>query len=198
MTGRRVLRKHKLAHIGELRVSDEILRARFASHCSMSKCHGTCCSDGVDLDPTERDKILRNADHVLSVMDERQERDVGRWFTEDFEDSDFPSGRAASTRTHNGACVFLNGQRRCVLQILEMQEPDRGLLKPFYCTAYPICISSSLLTIDDEECAGQFHCCTATEGGNLTIFEICAFELEYVLGREGVDELRSLAETDQL
>jgi hypothetical protein len=196
MTDPYVLRKHKLAHIGELTGSDEIVRARFASHCSMSKCQGTCCSDGVDLDPTERDKILHNAD-VLSVMDEQQERDLAGWFTEEFEDCDFPSGRAASTRAHNGACVFLNAQRRCVLQILEMHEPDGGLLKPFYCTAYPICISSSLLTIDDEECAGQFHCCTATEGGNLTIFEICAFELEYVLGREGVDELRGLADADQ-
>ena len=198
MNTRPILRKHKLAHIAELRVAEDILRTRFAAHCSMGNCRGTCCSDGVDLDPSARDKILNYADRVRSEMDESQQHDPANWFTDEFEDEDFPSRRAASTRTHNGACVFLNKQGRCVLQLIESQAGSEvGILKPFFCTAYPICISSGLLTIDDEECAGQFQCCSAAQGGSLSIFDICAFELEYVLGKDGANELRALTDSEE-
>ena len=189
MSDARILRKHPLAHIPELKVADEILRLRYEKSCSMSNCRGKCCLYGADVDLAEQDKILKNTDVIRRLMDESQDRDPGNWFDSPFKDADFPSGTAITTRLHNGGCVFLNQEGRCVLQIAESEVGD---LKPFFCRAYPICIHTATLTIDDENCPEEFSCCGVKGNGSLTIFDICAFELEYVLGKDGVSELRKL------
>lgn len=188
------LSKHTLAHIADLKVSDGILRSRFASYCSMSNCEGKCCCLGVDVDIGEQVRILKNADLIRSQMDDHQERDPTNWFGDQFADPDFPSGRAVTTRLYNGACVFLNKERRCVAQMAEAQaQPETGNLKPFFCRAYPVCIEDGFLTIDEHQCTGEVRCCGSIENGTLTIFDICAFELEYVLGEDGLNELRKMA-----
>jgi len=137
----------------------------------------------------EQDRILENADVIRRLMDETQDRDPANWFENPFQDADFPSGTAITTRLHNGGCVFLNQEGRCVLQIAESEVGD---LKPFFCRAYPLCIHTGTLTIDDENCPEELQCCGVVGHGTLTIFDVCAFELEYVLGKDGVTELRQL------
>lgn len=189
-----VLRKHRLAHIPRMEVHESIFRTRFAKTCSMSNCRGMCCSDGVDVDVRERDKILDHAELIRSQMDHDQERDSAKWFGEPFADADHPSGHAATTRVRGRGCVFLNKDGRCVVQMAEAQAPPQtGTLKPFYCRAYPIYVNLGGLMLDDEECTQEFQCCTAVDSGPLTIFDICAYELEFVLGADGVEELREIA-----
>jgi len=193
----RVIRRHRLAHIAELRVSDEVLRRRYARNSSISNCRGCCCREGVDVDIVERDRILANARLVQAQMDAGQERHRASWFGEPFEDPDFPSGRAASTRLHGGTCTFADGDGLCVLHKVEsLGRPGVGELKPFYCRAYPLSIVEGTLVLDDKPCPGQATCCGAAETGTLSIFELCAFELEFVLGAEGVRDLRQLADTN--
>jgi len=189
MSDARILRKHPLAHIPELKVADELLRLRYEKNCSMSNCRGKCCLYGADLDLAEQDKVLKHADLIGRLMDDSQDRDTANWFDTPFKDQDFPSGTAITTRLHNGGCVFLNKEGRCVLQIAESEVGD---LKPFFCRAYPICIHTGTLTIDDENCPEEFGCCGVVKHGSLTIFDICGFELEYVLGADGLNELRKL------
>ncbi len=191
-----VLRKHRLKHITELKVSDEILDARFRAACAMSNCQGNCCGGGADADIAERDRILAHADLVRSHMDPDQQRDTALWFDEPLPDSDFPSGLAATTQTHNDVCVFLNSAGLCVLHIVEPKLEDGGDLKPFFCRAFPVVLDHGTLALDrqfDHETA----CCGSVEKGSLSVFDVCSFELEHVLGREGAMELRALADERQ-
>ncbi len=186
----RVLRKHKLVHLGELRIHENILGSRFPETCAMGRCNANCCQDGVWTDLVERDTILKHADLIRSCMDPNQEQDPARWFDPDIrEDKDFPSGRAASTEVLNGSCIFLNSDRRCVLQKASENRPLD--LKPFFCTAFPVTIDHGELQIDD----GYYHsaCCTLADNGVLNVFDVCGSELRHVLGEEGFRELEQLA-----
>jgi Fe-S-cluster containining protein len=189
----RVLRKHTLKHIPVLKVQDELLNFRFRAGCAMSNCEGMCCGGGADADVAERDRILEHADLVRSHMDADQQRDLGLWFDEPVPDRDFPSGLAATTQMHNDRCVFLNSAGRCVLQIVEPKLKDGGFLKPFFCRAFPICINNGELSVDRQfEC--ETACCGGVANGSLDVFDVCVFELDFVLGAEGAAELRELRE----
>lgn len=186
-----VLRNHHLRHIPELKVGEGILRSRFKAGCSMSRCGGKCCRSGVLAGVEERDRILENADLVRRYLDEDQEQNPANWFGEKFEDPDFPSGRAVETQVRNGACVFLDREARCVLQKAEAHAPSGvKALKPFYCRAFPVTVEFGVLTIDDEHCPDETRCCGPTKDGELTVFDVLEFELEYVLGPNGLSELR--------
>ena len=192
------LRRHRLRNIPVLGVDENVFRTRYAHDASMSRCSGYCCRSGVLLDVVERDKILRHADLVGGAMDPAQQHDTSFWFGAEVEDPDVSSGRAVDTQVHNGSCVFLNGDARCVLQQVEMQaDPDVGPLKPFFCRAFPVALEFGVLTVDDEHCPFEVGCCGPVEQGSLTIFDLCADELEFVLGKEGVDELRRASPNEE-
>ncbi|HEX5000224.1 MAG TPA: DUF3109 family protein [Terriglobia bacterium] len=180
-----ILKHHRVPHIPALRVDPGLAGARFPQACSMTQCSGACCRDGVWADPIEQDRILQHAETIQRAMDDAQEKNPARWFDlEDPDDPDFPSGRAVGTTTVNGGCVFLNSEKRCVLQIVANEET--GVLKPFYCFAFPITIDNGTLCLDD----GRDACCTASAGGSRTVLDLCPDELTHVLGQEGLDELR--------
>ena len=194
MSSIRILCKHALKHVPELKVGDEVLKSRFDNGCSMSNCRGKCCRLGVDLDLGEQERILEHANVVRRYMDEDQQQVSADWFGEEFADPDYPSGRAVSTRLYNGNCVFLNKDARCALQIAESQaDSATGELKPFFCRAYPLTIDDGILVIDDEQSPGESRCCGPVANGSLTIFDVCAFELKHVLGTDGLSELRAIA-----
>ena len=122
-------------------------------------------------------------------MDPGQPRDTRRWFSRRLKaDSDFPSGRAVHTRVVNGGCVFLDGERRCVLQ--KVSGAGGPQLKPFFCTAFPITIDQGLLTLDDHEQRSRPECCSSRRGGPLTVFDVCREELRHTLGAAELASLR--------
>jgi len=187
------LTDHNLDYIPDLRVGEELFTTRFNSACSMSSCSAYCCRDGVIVDVEHRDRVLAEADLVRHFMEPTQEHDSSKWFDENVtDDIDFPSGRASNTKVVNGTCVFLDSQRRCVLQRAEEKSPG---LKPFYCRTYPIVIINGRVTIDDEHCPDESACCGPDASGSLTVLDVCAYELEYMLGApaKGMTELRRLA-----
>ena len=183
-----ILRQHKLPHIRELKVNAEIWQARFPRQCSMAHCTAKCCNSGVWMDLTEQGNILQHAAHIQSHMDSSQERNPERWFDGFQLDQDFPSGKATGTAVSNGACVFLTADRRCVLQ--KASNEETGNLKPFFCFAFPLTLSEGELILDD---ARDPDCCTRESSGSLTVFDVCAWELEYVVGEDGVRELKAHA-----
>jgi Fe-S-cluster containining protein len=185
------LRDHHLTHLAELRVGEEILTSRFAGSCSMSSCSARCCRGGVLVDVAHRDRILSEANLVVRYMEPAQEHDPSRWFEQDEElDDDFPSGRVVNTLAEGESCVFLDSQRRCVLQLAESESPG---LKPFFCRAYPIAIHHARVTIDADWCPEETNCCGPVAGGELTTFDVCEGELVFILGDAGMRELRSVA-----
>lgn len=185
------LHHHNLAHIPSLAADEEILATRFSASCSMMNCSAKCCRGGVYVDLHHRDRILREAPLVLSRMEPTQQHDTSQWFeTDELEDTDFPSGRCVGTQIHGHGCVFLDSQKRCVLQIAESESPG---LKPFYCRAFPVVISDATLTLDTEWCPEETQCCGPDANGTQRAIDMLAFEIEHVVGKAGLDELKRIA-----
>ena len=136
------LRRHRMAHLGDLRVDPKVLTARFDHRCATARCSGRCCITGVWADAAERDAILRHADVVQTHMDGAQEHDPSRWFeTDAWDHADFPSGRGFGTAVSGGGCVFLRADRRCALQ--RASDAQTGALKPLFCSAFPLMSSTA-------------------------------------------------------
>ena len=188
------LRRHRVSHLPSLVVPGDVIALRFARGCATRNCDATCCRVGVWVDVAHRDLILTHAADVQRRIDPDQERDPSQWFgASELADADFPSGRAVGTRVRADRCVFLDGAGRCVLQATTLAAAGAvPELKPFFCAAFPLVILDGTLTIEDEF-PNQVGCCSPTGGGEQTIFDVLGPELMYVLGGEGVEELRSLA-----
>lgn len=186
------LRKHHLKHLPELKVHENILSLAFTSGCSMMKCDATCCHGGVYADLSERDRILAHTELILRHMEPQQEKDPSRWFDDDVvEDTDFPSGAAIGTQINERGCIFLKANGYCVLQVAATAEGmGKFALKPFFCVAFPVTISEGELMLDDPDYTERTQCCSSVSGGTLTVLDVCAEELEHVLGKDGVEELR--------
>ena len=195
MSNARVLRNHPLKQFAELKVGDDVFNTRYEKGCSMYNCRGRCCADGVDLDIIERDRILEHAHLIQPHMDETQDRNPQNWFQKKTHpDADFPSGECATTALRESGCAFLNKDGSCVVHIAESHVAKGfGYLKPFFCRAFPVCILNGTLCVDDEQCPDEHECCGPLKNGPLTILDICAFELEYMLGAYGLAELRTMA-----
>ena len=65
--------------------------------------------------------------------------------------------------------------------------------KRIFCRAFPVCILNGTLSVDDEQCPDERACCGPVKNGPLSILDTCAFELEYMLGKEGYAELLKMA-----
>ena len=187
------LHNHHLSHLARVDADDEIFATRFASSCSMMHCSAKCCRGGVYVDLEHRDRILREAPLVIRHMEAAQEHDPSRWFeSEEIEDEDFPSGKCVGTQVVGQGCVFLDSERRCVLQLAESSSPGGGL-KPFYCRAFPVVISDATLTLDTEWCPEETQCCGPDPNGTRTALDVLAYEFEHVVGKAGLEELQQLA-----
>ncbi len=196
LTGKKYsLTKHRLAHIPDLHVDAGFFKKMFQRDCTMMNCNARCCRDGVWADPQERDTILRYADLIRKYMEPHQEHDTGKWFDgEETEDPDFPSGKAIGTQSRSYGCVFLNSKGHCVLQIAATSEGmSKFAIKPFYCFAFPVAIEFGELTMDDPDFTDRPQCCATVPGGELTPLDVCAEELEFMLGKEGYEELCTIA-----
>jgi Fe-S-cluster containining protein len=185
------LHRHELTHLPHLEADEEIFATRFAASCSMMNCSGKCCRGGVYVDLEHRDRVLREAALVIQHMEPAQEHDPSLWFeTEEIDDADFPSGKCVGTQVVGKGCVFLDSQRRCVLHMAESTSPG---LKPFYCRAFPVVVSDAVLTLDTEWCPEETQCCGPDPNGTQPALDLLAFEIEHVVGKAALHELRDIA-----
>jgi hypothetical protein len=156
-------------------------------------CTAVCCSTGVLADIGEQARILAHADVVRRAMDPDQQKDEAKWFDHDvLIDHDFPSRRAIGTVATRHGCVFLNREGRCVLQKATEEGLTEEVLKPFYCTAFPITIHRGILSLDVDNVEGTRYCCQPAPSGARGALDAFSRELLHVLGAEGVEELRQL------
>lgn len=166
-----------------------VARTRYAAGATTRNCDGQCCASGVSVDLTERDRILAHATLVQAAMGAAQERDPAAWFDGPLrEDADFPSGHAVRTALREGACVFLDTRKRCVLHAL---ADATGLtLKPFVCRAFPVTIEQGIAMLDPDAALRPLDCCGTAAGGPSSVLEVCPEEVRLVLGPDGVADLR--------
>jgi len=171
-----------------------MMEQTFASGCSVNRCNAACCQDGVMVDAHHRDVILGHASIIQEQMEEGQEQDPEAWFGKrEVKDSDYPSGRAVSTRATQRGCVFLDSKGLCVLQRAgEADGMGPFSLKPFFCVAFPITIDEGVVKTDIPEFTERPECCSVVTDGSMSVFDVCEFELRFVLGDEGYKELLSI------
>ena len=164
----------------------------------MQHCNAQCCRFGVLIDPTEQKRILDHVEIIQRQMEPHQDKNPASWFEDTEEqDLDFPSGRAVGTQVKPYGCNFLDSIGRCTLQKAAMAEGlPKFFLKPFYCVAYPLTIEDGILLMDDPDLAGRPECCSIVKDGEQTVFDVCLEELEFVLGKEGVEELKQQERTN--
>lgn len=176
--------------IGKFKIDPILFEKGFAKGCGPFQCHTTCCSSGVFIDPAEKEAILQHKEEVKMKMDETQTQDETAWFENSIEeDSDFPSGYAVGTEVFNNKCVFLRKDGKCSVQLVSAEKyNDPWKIKPYFCVAFPISVDNSVVTFDDYQ-QGNAPCCSIVADTNIPLIESCKAELEYVLGKEGYQQL---------
>jgi hypothetical protein len=186
------LSRHRMRHIPQMRIDPALFKPVFHESCSMRNCNGRCCSEGVLLDPADKEKILAHTEIIQRYLEPGMERDPGKWFDGVVEpDMDFPSGFCEGTAAAGHGCVFLDSRGLCTLQKTAMGEGmHKFALKPFYCVAYPLTLERGTLTIEDADFVSRPACCSAVDNGHQSVLEVCHEELEFMLGAEGVEELQ--------
>jgi len=190
------LTKHELHHIPALKIDPIIFQRRMVKGCSSFKCDATCCKFGVWADMKERDRILEHKDLIIRYMEDHQPKDPGSWFDDTVEDDpDFPSAKAVGTQAHERGCVFLLKDGKCVLQVAATREGmDKYAIKPFYCVAYPVVVAQGELTLDDPSHANRPECCSYVNEGEERGIEVFREEFKFVLGEQGLRELKDRCE----
>ncbi|MDD8018095.1 MAG: DUF3109 family protein [Bacteroidota bacterium] len=176
--------------IGKFKIDPVLFNKGFAKGCGPYRCQTTCCSSGVFADPTERDVILQHTEAIKTQMDETQTTNDAAWFETRIEhDEDFPSGYAVGTEVYNNKCVFLRKDGRCSVQLVSGEKyNDPWKIKPFYCIAFPIVVIDGILTFDDYQ-QDEAACCSVVNETETTLVDSCKAELEFVLGKEGYQQL---------
>jgi hypothetical protein len=186
------LTTHKLSHLGDIKVGKSLLHCRMAAACDSNKCTSQCCGTGVLADKAEKERILAHAAEVIATMDDDQPKDPAKWFDdEEVKDNDFPSRVAIGTQTMQRGCIFLNELGRCVLQKANM-EGRVPVLKPFYCTAFPVTVDHGMLMLDIDNVEGTKLCCVPSEDGTRTALDVFAYEIEHTIGAEGAKQLKKI------
>lgn len=176
--------------IGKYKIDPLLFEKGFSKGCGPYQCETTCCSSGVFLDPSDRDVILQHMEEVKSAMDETQTTNDALWFDNTREeDLDFPSRYAVGTEVFNDKCVFLRKDGRCSVQVVSAEKyNDPWKIKPYFCIAFPISVENGMLTFDDYQ-QGKTQCCTIVGDTDATLVDSCKAELEFVLGKEGYEQL---------
>jgi len=182
-----------MMRVSEYEIDPILFQKGFSKGCGPFACESTCCAAGVYIDLKEKELILSHKETIKKYMDETQLTDDTRWFdAEVLDDKDFPSGKTIGTEVFNDKCVFLNKSGMCSLQITGTEEKlGRWALKPFFCVAFPITIDGGVVTFDDF-LYQKTTCCSFIDNRETTLVEACKEELEFVLGKDGYEDLTVL------
>ncbi len=134
-------------------------RTARGERCTLDRCGGACCVNGIWVDLRHVQRILDAAVHVRPLMAPAYADEEDRWFgDETLETADFPSGIGLPTAVGPRAdgsgrqgCVFVRADHKCALHMASdaLSLPWPGL-KPFDCATYPILRSDGMVQVDDE------------------------------------------------
>ncbi|MDB4881462.1 MAG: hypothetical protein JWL95_228 [Gemmatimonadetes bacterium] len=166
-------------------VDDAIFARRYFGHClQCTFCGDACCTHGVDVSIRERDRILARADELEPLLPVPR----ASWFVPLVTlDADFPGGAATRTAIVDGACVFLQRDRRgCLLHALALSAgEDYHAIKPMVSTLFPVTFGDGALLCSEELLDGSLIC----GGTGPTAYEMARGELAFHFGEELVTEL---------
>jgi Fe-S-cluster containining protein len=170
------------------RVELAIFQLRYFTHClDCTTCHDWCCSHGVDVDVENKARILAQADAI--------ERSTGvprdRFFTPGVHaDAEFPGGASTRTQIENGACVFLDREKRgCKLHRYALEVGiDYHDVKPMVSALFPVTFDDGTLHASDEATDDELVCL----GPGPTLYRGARSELLFYFGEPFVTELDAI------
>lgn len=110
-----------------------------------------CCQYGVDVDVSERDRILEHAGQIRSILSPAV-RDEPWFSTEEKLDPDFPSGRYVRSLRHGEGCLFLqHDQRGCAIHRASIEGGwDFHGVKPHVCRLFPLSYDDESIVLSDD------------------------------------------------
>jgi len=169
-------------------IDPAIFRYSYFTRCmSCGFCKDQCCSYGVDID-------IENMARLRAVAPELEPL-VGaparEWFTDEMtNDKEFPGGVSGRTATRDGACIFLDREKRgCKIHAYCLDQGiDYHQLKPIVSTLFPLTFEGAVLTISGEVEDGSLIC--LNQGP--VIYDGVRPELEYYFGAPFVAEIDAL------
>jgi hypothetical protein len=171
------------------RVDTRLFTLRYFAHCMhCSFCRDQCCGYGVDVDLDNVKRLETVADDLVRFTGVPRER----WFTGEVEeDEEMPGGGCLRTRAEDGACVFLDRERRgCRLHAYCLARGmDYQVLKPMVSALFPITYEEGALVPADEVLDGSLICIP----GGPSLYEGVRHDLKYYFGEGLVEELDALA-----
>jgi Fe-S-cluster containining protein len=166
-------------------VDDAMFTRRYFGHClKCTFCGDACCNHGVDVSLRERDRILARAAELEPLVAVPR----SGWFdTRVTLDADFPGGAATRTAVVDGACVFLQRDRRgCLLHAVALAaNEDYHAIKPMVSTLFPVTFGDGALLCSEELHDGTLIC----GGAGPTAYEMARGELAHYFGEDLVAEL---------
>lgn len=172
------------------RVDTIIFQQKYFAHCLQCNfCKDWCCSDGVDVDAENFQRIQEHAEDLETYVGIPREQ----WFEpEAIEDDELPGGACYRTNAVDGACVFLNRTGRgCLLQSYSEEKGiDYHNLKPIVSALFPLTFENGLLLAADEVEDQSLVCLDQ----GLSLYRGARPELLYYFGPEMISELDALEE----
>lgn len=169
-------------------VDPAIFAYRYFTHCmSCDFCGDACCSYGVDIDVENVARIeALGPDFDVHVGVPRS-----KWFTRQrWNDPEFPGGAQARTRVKDGACVFLDREKRgCKIHSYCIDKGvDYHQLKPLVSVLFPLTFEGGVLVASGEVEDKSLIC----GGQGPSIYEGLRGELAYYFGDALISELDSI------
>ena len=167
------------------RIDPAIFTHRYFTHCmACAFCKDSCCSYGVDIDVENVERILALAEDFDAFVGVPR----SRWFTDrTWKDAEFPGGAQKRTRVKDGACVFLDREKRgCKIHAYCLaNDIDYHQLKPLISTLFPITFEGGALVASGELEDGSLVC----SGEGPVLYDGVRAELIYYFGEDFVAEL---------
>lgn len=160
--------------------------------CTLMGCNGVCCTYGVWIDLSEKERIFDNYEVVLSCMDPDFDN-FEEWFDAWVEDDPYTSSNKVVhskvvTRKKpflRNTCIFQRTDHKCALQVASRKIGKHPwYLKPFYCVLHPMDINDDgEITLDETDIILEENksCLRFSQDHQLPI-EIFEEELRYLLG----------------
>lgn len=171
-------------------VDPAIFIYRYFTHCmACTFCGDACCSYGVDIDVENIARINALGDDFAAYVGAPREK----WFSRrTWKDHEFPGGANGRTRTANGACVFLDREKRgCKIHAYCLKNGiDYHLLKPLVSVLFPLTFEEGALVPAGEVTDKSLVCA----GAGPSLYDGVRDELTYYFGRTCTEELDAICE----
>jgi hypothetical protein len=172
-------------------VDTNIFAFRYFTHCmACTFCHDACCAYGVDIDVENMARLKALGPDFAQAVGAAPDE----WFESEIaEDLEFPGGASGRTAVRDGACIFLDREKRgCKVHAYALQTGiDYHLLKPLVSTLFPVTFSEGVLCVSDEILTGDLVCMNQGQ----VVYDGARGELAHYFGTGFVSEIDALRES---